>query len=150
MTDTPSPGALGADAISPSLLQQLKGLARELPGLVSDRVELLSLELQRATQALMQIVVLTVAIGILGVTVWFALWAALISLLVQAGLPLLAALLLTTGINALAIALAVARVRRLLPRLTLPATQRHLMVSPDPGLPPEGPADERSIAPVAL
>ncbi|WP_457424465.1 phage holin family protein [Roseateles sp. P5_E7] len=141
----PSPGGAGASTPPDSLLQQLKGLARELPGLVSDRVELLSLELQRAAQSLVQIVVLTVAIGILGVTVWFALWAALISLLVHGGMPLLAALLLTVGINGLVIAVAVGRVRKLLPRLQLPATRRHLMVPPNPR--PEDPTDERSAVP---
>ena len=48
--------------------------------------------------------------------------AALITLLMQAGLPLLAALLLVIGINGLAIAVAVASIRGLLPRLGLPAT----------------------------
>jgi len=142
MTDTASPGA---DSIAPSLLQHLKALASELPGLVSDRVELLTLELQRAAQSLVQIVMLTVAIAILGVTVWFALWAALISLLLHGGLPPLAALLLTVAINTLVIAVAVARVRKLLPRLQLPATRRHLMVSPNPA--PEAPPDERSAVP---
>jgi len=142
---TPSPGGAGASPPPDSLLQQLKGLARELPGLVSDRVELLSLELQRAAQSLVQIVALTVAIAILGVTVWFALWAALISLLVHGGLPLLAALLLTAGINGLVIAVAVGRVCKLLPRLQLPATRRHLMVSPNPCS--ENPPDERSAVP---
>lgn len=149
MTNTAPPGTPGpgASAEPDSLFQQLKGLARELPGLVSDRVELLSLELQRATQSIVQIVMLTVAIAILGVTVWFALWAALISLLVHGGLPLLAALLLTIGINGLVIAVAVARVRKLLPRLQLPATRRHLMVSPNPL--PEAPLDERPAVPAA-
>lgn len=132
---------------APSLLQQLQALAGELPGLVSDRVELLSLELKRAAQSLVQVVALTVAIAILGVTVWLALWAALIGLLMASGLPLLAALLLTIGINLIAIAAAVARVRRLLPRLQLPATRRHLTVSPDPRHSPEiTPDDPRTAA----
>ncbi|MEO6276498.1 phage holin family protein [Roseateles sp.] len=150
--ETPAPpGTSGPGASAPpdSLLQQLKGLARELPGLVSDRVELLALELQRATQALFHIVALVVAIAILGVTVWLALWAALISLLMQAGLPLLAALLLTIGINGLVIAVAVARMHKLMPRLALSATQRHLTVPPDPRHSHETHADERSPVPAA-
>ena len=141
-TDTPADAATAANAAEPpSLLQQLQTLAHELPKLVSDRVELLSLELQRATQSLMQIVALMVAIAILGVTVWLTLWAALIGLLVHAaGLPLLAALLLSAGFNAVVIAIAVARVRQLLPRLQLPATRRHLTVLTDPS--PEPRADE--------
>ncbi|RZL31082.1 MAG: phage holin family protein [Rubrivivax sp.] len=143
MTDTPPPAAKGA-AAPPSLLQQLQGLARELPRMLSDRVELLALELQRAAQSLVQIVVLVVAIAILGVTVWLTLWAALVTVLVHAGLPLLAALLLTIAINVVVIALAVARVRRLLPRLQLPATRRHLTVAPDPSPTPETHADDRA------
>jgi uncharacterized membrane protein YqjE len=154
LTHTPPRTAPGptADPPTDSLLEQLKGLARDLLSMVSDRVELLSLELQRAAQALFQIVALVVATAILGVTVWLALWAALITVLMQAGLPLLAALLLVIGINSLAIAAAAARVRGLLPRLGLPATQRHLTVSPDPRPRPssaEMPTDERSPASAA-
>ena len=150
-TDTPPPGtpADGANPPPASLLQQLKALAGELPRLVSDRVELLSLELQRAAQSLLQVVMLIVAVAILGVTVWLALWAAVTVLLMQAGLPLLAALLLTMAVNGVVIVVALARVRRLLPRLALPATRRHLMVSPDPRPSPENRPDERSAAPVA-
>lgn len=131
---------------APSLLKQLQALAGELPGLVSDRVELLSLELSRAAQSLVQVVVLTVAVAILGVTVWLALWAALIALLMVGGLSLLTALLLTIVVNAVVIALLLARVRRLLPRLQLPATRRHLMVSPDPSPSPEIPPDDPHTA----
>jgi hypothetical protein len=55
-------------------LTSLQGLLRELTGLVSDRVELLSLELQRAGQVLAQIVALIVGAAILGMTAWLALW----------------------------------------------------------------------------
>lgn len=133
----------------PSLLDQIKSLACELPGLVSDRVELLALEVQRAAQALMQMVALVVAIAILGVTVWLAMWVALVNVLMQAGMPLLGALLLAIALNGIAIAVAVARVRRLLPRLGLPATRRHLTVPSHPGPLPENRADERSVAPTA-
>ncbi|WP_235532007.1 phage holin family protein [Pelomonas sp. Root1237] len=126
------------------LLEQLQSLWRELPGLVSDRVELLSLELQRAVQALAQIVALMVAVAILGVTVWLVLWAGVIRLLVAAGLPLEVALLLAIAVNGLAIVLALQRVRSLLPRLRLPATRRHLMLAPDPQ--PNEASDERAAA----
>jgi uncharacterized membrane protein YqjE len=115
---------------APSLTDQLQALWRELPGLVSDRVELFSLELQRAAQALARIVALLVAVAVLGVTVWLVLWAVLIQLLVLAGLPLAAALVLAIAVNGLAIVLALHHVRRLLPQLKLPATRRHLMIDP--------------------
>lgn len=137
---TTSPGA-GARA---SLPHQLQALWRDLQGLVSDRVELLSLELQRAVQALIQIVALLVAVAILGVTAWLVLWGAIIRLLVSAGMPLAAALLLSIAFNVVVIALALARVRRLLPRLSLPVTRRHLMFTSDLRPPPP---DEPPAAP---
>jgi Putative Actinobacterial Holin-X, holin superfamily III len=143
-----TPGAPDADAsAAPApLLTQLSALWRELPGLVSDRVELLSLELQRAVRALAQIVALMVAVAILGVTAWLLLWAGVIQFLVAAGLPLLAALLLAVALNGLAIVLAMLRVQSLLPKLGLPATQRHLMTSPDDPKPEEGPDELTAVA----
>lgn len=116
----------------PPLLQTLASLWRELPGLFSDRVELLSLELQRAGRALMQIVVLLVVAAILGVTAWLVLWGGIVAVLLALGLNLASALLLLLLFNAGAAWLVVRRARTLLPRLALPATRRHLMLSPSP------------------
>ena len=127
---TPPPGAAGE--APESLLQTLKSLARELPALVSDRVDLLSLELRRAGRALLQIVILMVAGAILGITAWLVLWSAIVAALAAAGMPLWLALLLAVAINVGAAAAALLRVRKLLPSLGLPATRRHLMVSPSP------------------
>lgn len=148
-----APGNPGGGAAPDSLIDQIKSLACELPGLVSDRVELLALEVQRAAQALMQMLVLVVVIAILGVTVWLALWVAVINALMAAGVPLLGALLLAIALNSVVIAWALARVRRLLPRLGLPVTRRHLTVPPKrdpfPVNDPENRTDERSVAPTA-
>jgi hypothetical protein len=122
-----------------SLLQTLAGLWRELPGLLNDRVELLSLELQRAGSALLQIVVLLVAAAILGVTTWLVLWAAIVAVLLLLGLQLPAALAVLLFSNAGAAWLVLRRVRVLLPRLRLTATRRHLMLSPSPE--PDGPTE---------
>jgi len=117
----------------------LKSVWRDLPGLFNDRVELLSLELQRAGLALVQIVMLLVIVAILGVTVWLVLWGAIIVALVAMGLHLSLALLVALVLNALAAALALSRVRSLLPMLKFPATRRHLTFSPstEPPPPPE-------------
>lgn len=147
MAESP-PGTPGTDDARPEhagLLKQLQSLWGELPGLVSDRVELLSLELQRAIRALVQIVALVVAVAILGVTAWLLLWAGILRVLADAGLPWAVALLLGIAANGLAIVLALRRVRSLLPRLRLPATRRHLMISPDP-TPEEGRPDELAPA----
>ena len=107
-------------------LETLQSIWRELPGLVSDRVDLLSLELQRAGRALGQIVALLVAAAILGVTAWLALWAGIAVGLVQLGLHWALSLLLVLGLNAAVAWWALARLRQLLPLLGLPATRRHL------------------------
>ena len=140
---TPGPGSPPEPA---PLLQQLKELWHELPGLVSDRVELLSLELQRATQSLIEIVALLVGVAVLGVTVWLLLWAALIGLMVTAGLPLHWALLVAIAVNAVVIVLALQRVRGLLPMLRLSATRRHLMVAAASSDPTEEPPDAPTVA----
>lgn len=115
--------------------ESLQSLVKELPALVSDRVDLLSLELQRAGRALTQIVVLVVAGAILGITAWLVLWAAIVVALVSLGMPLAVTLFVVLAINVGAAVWALMRVRRLVPSLGLPATRRHLMVSPSP-LPP--------------
>lgn len=127
-------------APQPSLLQTLQGLWRELPGLVSDRVDLLALELQRAGRALMQIVALVVVAAILAVTAWLALWSAAVGLLMMLGLHWSLALLIVLAVNLGAAWWAVARVRSLVPDLRLPATRRHLTLSPSPQ-PKQEPAD---------
>ena len=101
-------------------------LVRDLPGLVTDRVELLFLELQRAGMALRQIVLVGAAAAVFAGTAWLALWAVLVALLVEAGTPWSWALGAALIGNGVAAAVAGWRVARMLPLLTLPATRRHL------------------------
>lgn len=127
-------GADPADAAAPraqTLLGAVKDLWRELPGLVSDRVELLSLELRRAGLALLQIVALVLAAAILGVTAWMLLSVGVAVMLVTGfGLPWWVALLIVLAANLLSAWWAIGRVKALLPLLQLPATRRRLMFSP--------------------
>ncbi len=122
----------------PGWLEALQSIGRELPALVSDRIDLLSLELQRAGQALAQIVALLVAVAILGVTGWLALWAGIVVGLVELGLHWSLALLLVLALNAGSAWLVLARLRLLLPLLRLPATRRHLTLGrgSEPAAPP--------------
>lgn len=126
-----TPPATEASGIG-GLFAQLQSLWKALPGLVGDRVELFTLELQRASRALAQVVVLIVTVTVLGVTTWLLLWAAIVGLLVHFGLSPPVALLVAVLANAAVIAWAAARIRRLLPSIALPATRRHLMPSPSP------------------
>lgn len=131
-----------ADPQAQTLLGAFKGLWRELPGLVSDRVELLSLELRRAGLALLQIVVLVIAAAILAVTAWMLLSVGVAVLLVAGfGLPWWVALLIVLAANLLSAWWAIGRVKALLPLLQLPATRRRLMFSPSTE-PPAGAAPQ--------
>ena len=119
-------------AADETLLDALRGILRELPGLVSDRVELLSLEVSRAGRALAQIALMMVAATILGVTAWVLLWVAIVRGLVALGLAWPWAYLLALLLNAGAIWVAFLRIKKQLPLLALPATRRHLTLTPSP------------------
>jgi hypothetical protein len=123
----------------PALLREIVG---ELPGLVSDRVQLLSLEVRRAGLAMAQIVALVVAIGVLAVTAWIALWVGVAAALMAWGLGIGWTVASVMGLNLVASALALLRVRRLAPLLALPATVRRLTLPPAPPSvdPPSSPA----------
>jgi uncharacterized membrane protein YqjE len=110
----------------PSLLQTVRALLRDLPGLLTDRVRLLSLELRRASAALGQMVVLALTAAILVATAWAALWIGFGALFVAAGLGLVWACAIVLAINLLAAIWCAVRLRALIPLLSLPATLRHL------------------------
>jgi hypothetical protein len=144
--DGSEPG--GGESPPPAtLLDALWGVFAELPGLVSDRVQLLSLELRRAGQVLARVVGLLVAAAILGATAWMALWGAVAGGLSALGMHWALALLAVLLINLAAAALVVARMRDLAGRLGLPATLRHLTLRPEPPSPPEEAAHGARQAP---
>lgn len=113
-----------------TLLHNVQQLLRELPGLVSDRVHLLALELKRSGLALAQMVGLVVAAGVLLCTAWLALWAGIAAALVELlDLSWGWACLLVVVVNVLAAGLAVWRALSLARFLSLPATLRRLTLS---------------------
>jgi hypothetical protein len=113
-------------AAAVSLLDLVQSLLHEVPGLISDRVELLSLELGRAGAALAKILVLAVAAAILGITAWAALWAGVVMGLLALDWHWALALGVVVVANVGAVVWAALQVRRLAALLKLPATQRHL------------------------
>ncbi len=134
----------GTTAVSlPTLLRDIVG---ELPGLVSDRVQLLSLELRRAGLALAQIVALVVAIGVLAVTAWIGLWVGIAAALLAWGLGVGWVVAIVVALNLVAVALALRRVRQLAPLLALPATARRLTL-PAPRAQAPAPSPAPSTAP---
>ena len=125
----PSPTAPAAAEDAP-VLETLLALWRDLPGLLSDRVLLLSLELKRAGKALAVMIGLIVAAGVLAGTFWVALWVGITAALLQAGLAWGWVLLIVLAINLAGIAYALLRAKSLAHLLTLPATVRRLTVAP--------------------
>lgn len=124
------PAQAGPDGLpSDSLWDNVKLLLRDLPGVVSDRVHLLALELKRSGLALAQMVGLVVAAGVLLCTAWLALWTGIGVALVQAGVAWGWTLLLILLINLGAAWLAVKRALALARFLALPATLRRLTLS---------------------
>ena len=125
MADTRSPHERSG---SESSLDVAWSIVRELPALLGDRVELLSLELQRAGDALVKMTVLAAAAAILALTAWLSLWGVLVGLLIALGWPAAGAHAMVVLINAAAAAWLLWRARGLFRLLGLPATRRHLMV----------------------
>lgn len=109
-----------------SLPKAIGALFADLPGLLTDRVHLLSLELQRATTALGQMVALGLLAAILLATAWLALWVGLAAAFLAVGLAWPWIVLLVLFVNIAAAVWAVLRVKSLAPLLALPATLRQL------------------------
>lgn len=130
-----APPAAARGAEGESVLQMLRGLVADLPGLVSDRVHLLSLELRRAGLALGQMVALGIAAAVLGVTGWLALWVGLVAAALHFGMPWGWAWAIVLALNLGGAFLIVKRVLALVHFLKLPATVRRLTVPPPPPVP---------------
>jgi uncharacterized membrane protein YqjE len=130
----------------PSLLSAASAWIGDLPGLIGDRVELLSLELRRAGVTLAQIVALAAVATLLGLTAWFALWGLVIGGLYALGMPWFSALLVVLLVNAGGAAWALLHARRIAPLLGLPATRRNLSFK---SVPPPSAAPSSSSPPAA-
>jgi hypothetical protein len=120
----PPPEATPDDVVS--LPKAVSALFADLPGLLTDRVHLLSLELRRASNALGQMVALGLLAAILFATAWIALWVGLAAAFLAVGLAWPWIVLLVLFVNLAAAVWAVLRVKALAPLLALPATLRRL------------------------
>ena len=123
--DAPKPPDGPPDEIV-SLPKAIGALFADLPGILTDRVRLLSLELQRASNALGQMVALGLLAAILVATAWLAFWVGLAAAMLALGIAWPWIVLLVLFINLSAATWCVMRVKRLAPLLALPATLRRL------------------------
>jgi hypothetical protein len=128
--DAPAPPEGPPDEIV-SLPKAIGALLADLPGLLTDRVRLLSLELRRATNALGQMVALGLLAAILAATAWLAFWLGLAAAFLALGIAWPWIVLLVLFINLSAAVWCVMRVKRLVPLLALPATLRRLTDADD-------------------
>ena len=109
-----------------SFFGTLSALVGNLPGLFSDRVDLLSLELQRAGLTLALMLLWGVTAAMLLLAAWLGIWGAVAAMAVQSGLRWEWAAFAVVLINALAAWAAIGMARRMAPKLSLPLTRRHL------------------------
>ena len=109
-----------------SLPKAIGALFADLPGLLTDRVRLMSLELRRASNALGQMVALGLLAAILVATAWITLWVGLAAACISLGLAWPWVVLLVLFVNLAAAAWAALRIKALAPLLALPATLRRL------------------------
>ena len=123
--DAPTPPEATPDEVV-SLPKAVSALLADLPGLLTDRVHLLSLELRRASNALGQMVALGLLAAILFATAWITLWVGLAAAFLAVGLAWPWIVLLVLFVNLAAAVWAVMRVKALAPLLALPATLRRL------------------------
>jgi hypothetical protein len=109
-----------------ALIESMQRMINEIPALIGDRVELLSLELKRAGQAVKTILMLVVAAAVLGVIALIALWAIGVLLLIRLGLAPELALLIAAVLNGALVAWMLWSAKSLVPVIGLPATRRRL------------------------
>jgi len=138
--DAPTPPEATPDEVE-SLPKAVGALFADLPGLLTDRVHLLSLELRRASNALGQMMALGLLAAILFATAWIALWIGLAEAFLAVGLRWPWIVLLVLFVNLSAAIWAVLRVKALAPLLALPATLRRLSGSEALERPPEHESD---------
>jgi hypothetical protein len=123
--DAPTPPEATPDEVV-SLPKAVGALFADLPGLLTDRVHLLALELRRAGSALGQMVALGLLAAILFATAWITLWVGLAAAFLAVGLAWPWIVLLVLFVNLAAAIWALMRVKALAPLLALPATLRRL------------------------
>ena len=119
-------GAASAESVSAGLIDNASALWVDLKGLAHDHLELAALETRRAGESLVSIVAYGVVVGVLGVSAWLGLAAALVLWLIDRGVPASGALILAVLVNLAGAFGFVLAIRRTSQALRFPATVRAL------------------------
>jgi hypothetical protein len=129
-------GTASAPTPEASLTDLIRGIWREIPGLLSDRIELLAAELDRAGLVLLHLVQLGIAMAVLGLSAWLMLWCLAVGGLVLVGLHWLAAIAAGLAVQIALMIWLFLRVKKLVPLLGLPVSRRRLRFSNAPSASP--------------
>jgi len=127
------PPAADTGAPAPGLIDNAAALWGDLKGLAHDHLELAALETRRAGESLVSIVAYGIVVGVLLVSAWLGLIAALVLWLVDRGVAASAAVLLAVLVNLVGAGVLVLLIKRTSQALKFPATVRALK----PGGPPQ-------------
>lgn len=111
------------------LTAAVRGLVDEAPGLISDRVHLLALELKRARHVLVMLCALGALAALFAACGWFLLCAALVGWIVSLGLGWPVATVIVAAVNLIAAAVAARQLVARVPLLAFPATFRRLTIA---------------------
>jgi uncharacterized membrane protein YqjE len=112
------------------VLDELSGTFASARRVISDFLELLSLETRRAGLTLVWMVACGTVAAILIVTAWFGFMAALALWAVSLGIPWVAAVTVIASANLLAAAIVASACMRMSRDLLFPATRRQLEATP--------------------
>ena len=123
---TEQPSVAGASAPVPGLLDNAAALWGDLKGLAHDHLELAALETRQAGESLVWIIAYGIVVGVLCVSAWLGLVAALVLWLVDRGMPASAAVLLAVVVNLLGAFGFVLAIKKTSQALRFPATVRAL------------------------
>lgn len=129
-----------------ALVDTVQGLFQELPGVVSDRVQLLSLEVRQASGAIAMVVVMAVIALIGGATAWLAFWVAVGLAIASFGLHWGWAVGAVFALNLLIVVIALLMAKSRASGIGLPATMRHLATTRESLQHPESVAAEAAVA----
>ena len=126
----------------PGLLDNATALWSDLKSLAHDHLELAALETKRAGESLVAIIAFAIVVGVLCVTAWMGIIAALVLWLVSLGLAASLAVLIAVVVNLLAAFGCVLAIRKSSHALLFPATVRALKPSARAAIPTSVPSTE--------